>query len=173
MTDQIGMLKLDTKSFVLKQNIRYIAVKLIPVFILSIVLTIVFFAFSGIIDRMTGTKLVYALPLLPFCYVIYRYYYHRSYRYEITEERIIMKAGIFFISTVYQEMYRIEYYEKIQNIVTQCIKTYNLRLDIRESNQKDRTIFLEGISDEYADLPHVLRGFVQRSKMRYRAITVN
>jgi len=174
MTHQVidNNIKLDSTSFVLRQNIRYIAVKLIPAFIISIVLTIVFFAFSGVLDRMVGTKLMYALPFLPFLYLTYRFYYHRSYRYEITQERIITKAGIFFISTVYQEMYRIEYYEKMQNILTQAIKTYNLRLDIREANT-ERTIFLEGISERYGDLPHVLRHFVQQAKLRYRAITLN
>lgn len=162
----------DNHSFVLKQDNKYILFKMLPIIILSLGLTGALFIMFSKTYAVGAAPIIYLLNLIPMLYSIYMFFYYRSFSYEITKERIIVKSGIIFINTSYQEMYRIEYYEKEENIFTRFLQVFNLKVEVREMNT-ERIIKIEGIGERYSELPHILRELVQRAKMKYKAITLN
>lgn len=162
----------DNHSFVLKQDIKYILLKMLPIIFLSLGLTGGLFMMFSKTYAVGAAPIIYLLNFAPMLYCIYMFFFYRSFSYEITKERIIVKSGIIFINTSYQEMYRIEYYEKEENIFTRFLQVYNLKVEVREMNN-ERVIKIEGIGERYSNLPHLLRELVQRAKLKYKAITLN
>lgn len=122
-------------------------------------LSSVFFLVAGII---TGSLFFYWVSIIPVLRAIYIYLYTKNTVFTITNQRILLREGLFSKSTREIELYRVKDVRLYEPFLLRIFRLGNIRLFSSQSNTHLLTIF--GIKDsEY--IREMLRKFVEERRI--------
>ena len=151
------------KSFVIRPKTAYCLVLTFPIFLIAFctLSAALFFPFYSLII------------LIPFgiisLYALYKYLLIRSYRYEISQEKITWSRGILSRNIDFLELYRVKDYRVQQPLTLRIIGSMHL---ILETSDRSHPIFLfKGIP--YSNFPDELRKLVEFNRDRKRVYEVD
>jgi uncharacterized membrane protein YdbT with pleckstrin-like domain len=89
-----------------------------------------------------GVNLLLVIPLI---YAFWKYMEIRSYIYELTTQRLIIKSGIFVRKTVEVEMYRVRDYVIVQSLFQRLFGVSDVT--VKTSDQDNHEVILKSIPD--------------------------
>lgn len=128
--------------------------------LLMLIVCPIIFLLSGF-DANPIRKVTLIAALIVMLYLVYKYIYLRKIQYIITDEQLIAKHGVFFLSSDYIELYRVIDYDEKRGLLQQLLglKTVTIYSGDRSSPKLE----MKGLSDN-SDIVSIIRERVETNK---------
>ena len=151
--NQIKVILRPALSFAILKSINLIA------FSIVILLLSVYFNFQAIVF----------LVFFPIILLVYRIFYWRMVKYEISSTQIKYTRGVFHIKMDFLEMYRIKDFDQRQSLIMRLLNI--MHINLMTSDITHPVLELKGIPK--SNISDILRRLVQKSRKENRVYEVD
>ena len=138
------------------------------------VLGLLFFVGAIYLHNIHFFNLEYPTAIAGCLYIIFSLYKYAQLQctlFEITEEQIKSKTGVFSKRTDFLEMYRIKDYIINEPLLFRLFGLMNFTILSVDKNTQNKEITMKGIVR--SDLPDVVRALVQKARLRNGVIEID